>query len=341
MKQAKNLLFIGSFLSSKDGTLGPAERLIFYLGKDYNIKACSRVKNKFFRFFDILISVSFWKYDILHVDVFSGKAMLYAFIAIAVAKLRSKKIITNLHGGKLPYISPKKNQLLNRILKGSDKIITPSQYLHSFFTEQGFEIRYLPNFIDTGLFPFKPFKEFRDHRILWIRALSPEYNPDIAIRAIYLLKERYPEISLTMIGPDKGESDRCRKLIRELGIYENIRMVGMVSNNELIDYFHSHDVFINTPSYESFGLGVLEAVSAGIPVVSFRVGEIPFLWRNEEEVLLCDKQTPDALADKIAEVFNSPEKTKSMVLNAKNKAMNFSWQNIHKRWKDLLEHELS
>jgi glycosyltransferase involved in cell wall biosynthesis len=336
----KKILFIGSFLSSKDGTLGPAERLVDYLQEDYKTKACSKRKHKLLRYFDILMTTSFAEYDIIHVDIFSGQAMIYAYTAILIAKIRNRKIIANLHGGKLPQVYPGKKKMLDAILKRSVRIITPSELLREFFTKQGFNVKYIPNFIDQNQFPYKQKKRPFHDKILWVRAFSPEYNPCTAIRAIYLLKDRYPDVSLTMIGPDKGELPSCKQLVRDLQITDKVHFMGKVDNEKLSDYFHTHDIFINTPSCESFGLGVLEAVSSGIPVISFNIGEIPLLWKKDEEILLVEERTPQGLANKIDKALSSPEQMGSMALAAKEKANYFTWENLKKRWKELLEHEL-
>lgn len=336
----KKVLFIGSFLSSKDGTLGPAERLAGYLQEDYKTKACSKRKHKLLRYLDILMNTSFAGYDVIHVDIFSGQAMIYAYTAILIAKIRNKKIIANLHGGKLPQVYPGKRKMLDAILKRASRIITPSEFLREFFTKQGFNVKYIPNFIDQNQFPYKQKKRPFHDKILWVRAFSPEYNPYTAIRAIYLLKDRYPDVSLTMIGPDKGELASCKQLVRDLQINGKVHFVGKVDNKKLSDYFHTHDIFINTPSCESFGLGVLEAVSSGIPVISFNIGEIPLLWKKDEEILLVEERTPQSLANKIDKALSFPEQMESMTLAAKEKANFFTWENVRKHWKELLEHEL-
>lgn len=340
MNHQKKVLFIGSFLAEKDGTLGPAERLVHYLNEDYQTKACSRQKKKLLRFLDILLTVSFGRYDIIHVDVFSGQAMFYAIIATFIANMRNKKIIANLHGGRLSHAYSKKKKILDNILERSDKVVTPSKFLQKFFMEQGYHVKYVPNFIDPNQFPYKQKERPSNHKILWVRAFSSEYNPFTAIHAIYFLKEHYPDISLTMIGPDKGDFEACKKLVHELGINENVHFEGKVNNNKLHEYFHSHDLFINTPSYESFGLVVLEAAASGIPVISFNVGEISLLWNEDEEILLCEEETPQALAKKIDEALQNPEHLQKMTKAAKEKANYFIWENVNKSWKELLEHEI-
>ncbi|MGM0496747.1 MAG: glycosyltransferase family 4 protein [Bacteroidota bacterium] len=341
MGDKKKLLFVGSFLSWKYGTIGPIERLADQLSTDYHVKACSFITNKFLRFFDIFFNALFGNYAILHVDVFSGRALIYALTGTLIARLRRKKsIIVNLHGGKLPFVYPEKKRVIKRILQFSTLIITPSRFLHTFFAEKGYNVKYLPNFIDQERFPYNPFNKENCCSVLWLRAFSGEYNPQTAIRAIKIIKNRYPDVLLTMIGPDKGELKACKELINDLNLTDHIRILGPVSNQSLTGYFHSHYLFINTPSYESFGLGVLEAASSGVPVLSFNVGEIPLLWESEKEILLCSKE-PEAMAGRMIEAFENPGKMAEMARHAKEKANNFTWEQVSKYWKEILEYGIS
>jgi glycosyltransferase involved in cell wall biosynthesis len=71
-------------------------------------------------------------------------------------------------------------------------------------------------------------------------------------------------------------------------LLEKITFTGPINNTELPAYYSSHSVFLNTTSYESFGMAVLEAAACGIPTVSTPVGEIPLLWKAGEEIMLTD-----------------------------------------------------
>ena len=212
--------------------------------------------------------------------------------------------------------------------------------MFSFFAEKGYDVKYLPNYINKERFPYKPFNKENCCSVLWVRAFSREYNPKIALRAIQIVKDKYPNVLLTMVGPDKGELKACRELIKQLDLTDNIRIIGPVSNQSLPAYFHSNYLFINTPSYESFGLGVLEAASSGVPVLSFNVGEIPLLWESEKEILLCSKK-PESMAERMVEAFENPVKMAEIARHAKEKANNFTWEKISKNWEEILEYEIS
>ena len=92
------------------------------------------------------------------------------------------------------------------------QILTPSLFLKKYFEQLNFDIQYLPNFVNLDQFPFKR-DNVQPKTILWVRAFTEIYNPEMAIRAIALVKERFKDIKMTMIGPDKGLRQSCENLI--------------------------------------------------------------------------------------------------------------------------------
>jgi len=331
----KKILFIGSFLSKKRGTKSVAENIKDRLSKSYRIKLSSSFENKFLRLADILVNVLFYNYDIIHIDIFSGKALWYANIASFVAKFRKKKIIMTLHGGRLPEVYLYSPEKLDFLLNRADVITSPSKYLTEFFSKQNYYIRYLPNFIDIKKFPYdrsavKPFS------LLWVRAFNNIYKPEMAVKVVNILKNKFPNIKMTMIGPDKGYLNKIENIIKNLGLEDRINLIGKVQNDKLYEYYQTHAVYLNTTQYESFGLAVLEAASCGIPIVSTKVGEIPYIWDNNIEILLCSS-VEDDMAKNVQKIFNSCSLAAKLSTNARLKAEKFDWQMIEEQWYEVFD----
>ncbi|MAD43062.1 MAG: hypothetical protein CL623_11825 [Arcobacter sp.] len=323
------VLFIGSHLSKEKGTKSASENVAELLKNNYEIELCSEKTNQFSRMVDILVTSLFSKYNIMHIDIYSGKALIYANIAFKIANLRKKKIIMNLHGGRLSelYISsPNKLDLLNNAYK----IISPSKFLTQFFNSRGFKVETLPNYIDNKFFPYKR-ENIKKYSLLWVRAFNDIYQPELAIKTVSILKKKYPEIHLTMIGPDKGFQKSSEELISKLKLQNNISILGKIPNEELYKYFHTHQVYLNTTLYESFGLAVLEAASCGIPIVSTNVGELPYIWEDGEEILLCNSNENE-FAEKVSEIFENQDLEKKLSINARKRSEEFGWENIKEKW---------
>lgn len=330
----KNILFIGSFLAEKKGTKGIAEKIQERFKNEYNIKLSSNKQNLFYRLYEIIRDTAFSKYEIVNIDVYSGKALTYAKIALIIAKLRNKYVITNLRGGKLYEIYndfPKKLEFL----KKSNKIVSPSLFLTEFFNSKGFNIETLPNYIDNTNFPYKR-ENIKKHSLLWVRAFNDIYQPELAIKTISILKQKYPNIHLTMIGPDKGFQKSSEELIEKLNLKDYISILGKIPNEELHKYFHNHHVYVNTTLYESFGSAILEAASCGIPIVSTNVGELPYIWEDNKEILLCTSDENE-FAQKVSRIFENQDLEKTLSINARKKAEQFDWKNIKNRWINLID----
>lgn len=329
------VLMIGSFLSQRTGTKGISEKLMESLaGSNVIFQSASGKNNQFIRLLEIICKCLFLKYDILHVDTFSDRAFIIAETATFIGQLRRKRIILTLHGGKLPVFYEKNPQRVRKTLAKGDWFQTPSLYLKDFFEKQNILLHYMPNFIEIDHFPYDR-KNVKAHSLLWVRAFSPEYNPGLAVRTLKEVQKVFPDTTLTMIGPDKGILNKIRALIKELKIESSVNIIGPVRNEDLYLYYQTHSVFLNTTSYESFGVAVLEAAACGIPIVSAKVGEIPFLWQHKENILQVESFESSAFSQEVLRLFKSNELAERLSINARKNAENFDWEIIKQRWINL------
>jgi len=331
----RKILFIGSHLSKSTGTKGISEKIYERLNKDYNIKLVSTYKNKLLRFLDIVTNALFSNYQIMHIDVYSNKGFIYADIASLIAKLRNKKLIMTLRGGKLAEKFQNEPTKMKKVFNRADYLQSPSLFLIDFFKKYNINIKYMPNFIDLKFFPYNR-KKIEKYSLLWVRAFSEEYQPELAIKVFYKIKKKYPNTIFYMIGPDKGNLNECKKLSKELGIYNDIKFLGKVKNEELFKFYNKCHVYLNTTKYESFGVAVLEAAACGIPIISTNVGEIPFLWEDNKDILLVENNDIEGFEKNIIKIFEDDSFASKLSLNARKKAENYDWNLIKKKWVDLL-----
>lgn len=331
-------LFVGSFLSKYRGTKGISEHLkeLFESSNEISIRLVSKHKNKILRLLDIVVACFFSNYQTTHIDIFSDQAFYIARTASWIAKIRGKKIIMTLHGGKLPDYHIRNSDIFNKTLNRADSIQTPSRYLQQYFQNIGLKVEYLPNSITQKNFPFS-LSEVKEPSLLWVRAFSPIYNPDLTVKILHEVRKTHPHATLTMIGPDKGELQHVKELINRLGLQDVVFIIGPVPNEQLFRYFHSHSVYLNTTSYESFGVAVMEAAACGIPIVSTKVGEIPYLWTDEEEILMVSGFEPEHFAKQVLRLFKNKDLALKLSINAHKKAEMFDWSRIKSRWIELLK----
>lgn len=334
--QKPGVLFIGTFLSWKKGTKGPSETVSRKLREiGYKTKISSSYENKFLRLIDIFFSILLSGEKLIHIDVFSGPSFLIARYSVLLANFLGKKVVLNLHGGMLPEYYEKNKELCSKAFNSVLKIYTPSKYIQTYFTNSGFKINYLPNSIDIAKFPFKSNNNI--HKILWVRAFTNIYQPGLAVEILENVKIEFPQTTLTMIGPDFGLRLEIENQIKAKNLEDSVEILGPIDNNLLVDYFHKHSVYINTTLYESFGVAVLEAASSGIPVVSTCVGEIPFLWQNQVDILIDQTNSSVGIANNIIQLFNNNVLRNEIAINAKHKSESFSWVKVEPLWIDVLD----
>lgn len=332
-------LFVGSFLSGDNGSLSVSEFVAEQLQEQGIItKLVSYHRNKFLRIADIVRAVLFTKTRFVHIEVYSGQAFLIAEIAAACAKLKGVRLILTLHGGKLPEFSATNKSRFRKLFAKAHHIATPSLFLKSFFETEGYTVLYIPNSLDLTRFPYQR-NQVKPNSLLWVRAFNPIYNPELAVKALYEVRKQHPGTTLTMVGPDGGSLRQTRLLTEQLGLNDAVTFTGPVANTRLKEYYQTHSVYLNTTSYESFGVAVIEAASCGIPVVSTAVGEIPYLWEHENNMLLVNSISEHDFAKEISKLLSRPELTAKLSAAARLKALAFDWKNIAPLWTSLLHNK--
>ena len=329
------VLLIGNFLSRIQGTVGPTE----LMGQRYRqegkpVTMASSKNNKVLRLLEMSWKTLLGKYDTILIDVYSSTALMFANITSYLAYLRKKKIVLVLHGGGLADVYKEKISYIDNLFSRATYIVTPSQFLKNFFVNHGFDVQYVPNTIKLDLFTFKKQRPNK-HRILWVRAFTKNYNPDVAVRTFNEVLRMYPDATMTMVGPDKGNLREIVDLIRDLNLEDKIHLTGRVENSKLPEYYQNHDVYLNTTSYESFGVALLEAAACGLPIVSTSVGEIPLIWSHGKDILLSKDIVASELAEQISVLFEQIELYNTIQLNALKKSRTFSCNSVSGKWNEL------
>lgn len=332
-----SVLFIGSFLSRQKGSKGVIEKLVESdLSDDFRFLLASSYENLGLRLFEMIFKAFIFRGNYVHIDVYSGNAFIYADILSRLARFRNKTLIMTLHGGGLPEYTDSRKQKVLRVLSRANILQSPSKYLIRYYQDIGLKrIDYLPNPIDLQLFPYDR-NNIKQFSLLWVRAFASIYNPKNPIRVLSSVLREYPQATLTMVGPDKGELENVKALARELGLENQVTFTGSVPNDMLYNYYQSHHIYLNTPSFESFGVAVVEAAACGIPIVSNSVGEIPLLWIDNYEILLAQENSVNQFVELIFKLFESQSLCKALSINAHKKAIQFDWENIKPIWHKLL-----
>ena len=336
------VLVIGNFLSAQ-GTYGVCEALAERLTEAGHVVLRSSSKSHAAgRVVDMLRTA--WRerrsYDVAQVDVFSGRAFLQAEAVCATLRLVNKPYVLTLHGGNLPVFARQWPRRVRNLLHSAAAVTVPSRYLLEQMRQYYDDLRLLPNPLDLGAYFFK-LRSVARPRLIWLRAFHELYNPWLALRVVASLVTDFPDIQLTMIGPDKGDGtlQHAQRVARELGLDDRVTLSGPIPKAEVAASLNEGDVFLNTTSVDNVPISVLEAMASGLCIVSTNAGGIPYLLEHERDALLVPPNGMEKMAAAVRRILTDPSVAARLSEAARKKAEQYDWSSILPEWESLLASE--
>lgn len=333
------VLLVGNFLSSSLGTRGVCEDLAAELGRvGWPVLTTSGKPGRVLRLLDMLSTVlrQRHRYDVAQVDVYSGMAFIWAEVISGALRLAGKPYILSLHGGRLPQFARRWPRRVRRVLQGASTVTAPSQYLLQEMRAFGADVL-LPNPVPLSAYQFR-LRTQPQPKLLWLRAFHEIYNPSLAPRAFALVCKSFPEAELAMIGPDKGDGSlqRARQTAGDLGVINQIGFPGGVMKSEVPGVLDQADIFLNTTNADNTPVTILEAMAAGLCIISTNVGGLPYLLEHERDALLVPPDDPAAVAHAVYRIMTEKNLAAELSRNARQKAERFDWSTVLPRWEQLL-----
>lgn len=174
--------------------------------------------------------------------------------------------------------------------------------------------------------------------VLYTGRLAEEKRVDDVIRAIAIVKDKFPEISMAITGLGNKEED-LKKLAKELGLEKNITFFGYVESSILPEIYQTSDVFAVMSTAETQCISMMQAMATGIPVIGADAWGIPE-YISPQCGYVVGRGDCKALAEKIIYLFEHPEEMKRLGEGGVEHVKNFSEENVALRWENLYQKEL-
>jgi len=276
-------------------------------------------------------------YEVAQVDVFSGPAFFWAEAVCWTLRRADKPYVLTLHGGNLPAFAGRWPRRVRSLLGSAAAVTTPSPYLQHRMRASREDLHLVPNPLDVRALRFR-LRRHPGPRLIWVRAFHRIYNPTLAPRVLAALVAEFPEIRLTMIGPDKGDGSlqSTQELAQKLGVEKYITWTGAAPRADIPKWLDQHDIFLNTTNADNTPISVLEAMAAGLCIVSTNAGGIPYLLESGREALLTPVDDEAAMAAAVRRLLTEPELAGSVSQQARRKAEQFDWSLVLPQWEPLL-----
>jgi glycosyltransferase involved in cell wall biosynthesis len=218
-------------------------------------------------------------------------------------------VVFHLHGGGFRTFyerecGPLARALVRWVIEGADRVVVVSSrwegWMRATFANP--RVDCVPNAVPlrtaawTGRDPA---------RIAFVGRLTREKGAFDLLEAVALLRTAHPQVRLELAGD--GDADAIVRRAYELGIGDRVLVRGWCAAPQRDRLLARAGVFALPSHAEGLPLSLLEAMSAGCPVVASNVGGIPDLVRDGETGLLVEAHAPAALARALARLLDDRE----------------------------------
>jgi glycosyltransferase involved in cell wall biosynthesis len=290
---------------------------------------------------------SFWKLLFAEKDIFGKCDILFApggtfyskkipYVSMSQNMLAFEKIEAKRYGFTIMYI---RFLLLNLIQKKSFKnakgVIFISQYAQKYISKKVSikNSKLIPHGISDAFFQepktqvsIKNYSADNPFKILYVSAIRPYKHQIKLIKAINLLRKKYP-IKLTLIGQEEDPKE-VKRFHLALNKIENhkefIDFKGPISHTKIIEYYKSSNIFAMSSTCENMPNILIEAMASGLPIASSNYGPMPeFLKEGGEYYNPLDEYS---IENTIEKLILNPNLRYNNALKAFEYAKQYSWE---------------
>jgi len=144
--------------------------------------------------------------------------------------------------------------------------------------------------------------------LLAIGRLTAQKDHATLVRAFAAVRSRHPDAVLAILGIGPlGEA--TRELARTLGIADAVLLPGRL---EIRDWLERASLFVHPSRWEGFGMVLLEAMLAGLPIAATRVSAVPEVVADGATGLLVEPGDAPALAGALSALLDEPERARAL-----------------------------
>jgi D-inositol-3-phosphate glycosyltransferase len=325
---------------------GPAEivrkeKLLAYMGEftDNVLRFCRRQRRRY-----ALAHANFWMSGLVAADVKQAIGLPFVVTFHALGRIRRR------FQRQADEFPDERFRVEDRIVAEADHVIAEcpqeEEDLIRLYNADPARITIIPGGFDPaelwpiskalarvslGLHPDEPV-------LLQLGRIVPRKGVDTAIRGFARLRRDHGvPARLLVVGGESNDPDpaatpeigRLMALAAEEGVAEHVTFVGRRGRDVLKYYYSAADLFVTTPWYEPFGITPVEAMACGTPVVGSNVGGIKFTVRDGETGYLVAPDDADALADRMAHLYQNTRLMAVFRRQAIRRANDlFTWRNV-------------
>lgn len=144
--------------------------------------------------------------------------------------------------------------------------------------------------------------------VLFVGRLLEYKGAQYIIHAIKEITREYPKTKFIFVGEDWGYKDQLVDLAKDLGVIDLCIFTEMVSEEKLLDFYATSDVFVLPSIIEGFGLVTVESIASGLPIILADAKGLKHTLSNIGGYpLRMSRNVPKQIAEHVKRVFSDPD----------------------------------
>jgi len=192
------------------------------------------------------------------------------------------------------------------------------------------EYKIVPNGVEPGRYQRAvPIARYRDGvpNILFVGRMEPRKGLIHLLRAFRKLQRDGVRARLLLVGTGPGEREARRYVLtRQL---EDVEFLGRVPEGQKAQLFKTADIYVSPATgRESFGIVLLEAMSAGAPIICSDIHGYRGVVRRDRDGLLVEPGNADALAASMRRLIDDPQLRAQLSRAGEERAQLFTWERV-------------
>lgn len=267
-------------------------------------------------------------YDVFHIHCCSRWGFLPAVLGVKAGKKLGKRVVLTYHGGDGGCFFRRHPRLVRGFLAKTDANIVLSGFLAKIFEQHDLPYTIIPNIIELDDSRFHQRESLKPCYIC-IRAHEELYNIPCILHAFQKVQKVIPNASLTLVG-DGSMHESLNQQVDSMGL-KNVVFTGRVDNSRIYEYLDQADIMLSAPKIDNMPVSLIEAMNAGLLVISSNVGGVPYMIEDGKNGLLFESDNDSELVEKMLWSVRHQDDVKAMIERARESVKQYQWNNIKDR----------
>lgn len=153
------------------------------------------------------------------------------------------------------------------------------------------------------------------------------------VSAVKELSVKYPQVEYKVLG-EGNELEALQDLVREMRLDGHVSFVGRVPHDEVVRYYQEASLFVLPSLNEGMSNAMLEALAAGLPIVSTRTGGAEELVQEGENGYFIGYRDSRDIAEKVQKFLDDPALVSRMGESSRRQAERMSWRNVAEKYSE-------